>query len=99
MSYAFYSHNHENEMNERVMLIKAFIASKRFQILDFLSGGRLSTALREVYHLLGRASVNHGLMENPECDIRRHRTKEELYAAVDKNINSAKRCIIEIYQL
>lgn len=74
--------------------------SRRFLVLDFLSGGRLMESLHKLHHCLGRATVDHELMKSPELDIRHRRTEEELYSDVGRNINSAKGYLLHgIYQM
>lgn len=74
--------------------------SRRFLILDFLSGGRLMASLYKLHHCLGRATVNHSLMRHPELDLRHKRTEEEIYSDIGRNVNDAKGYLLrDVFQI
>lgn len=74
--------------------------SRRFAVLDFLSGGRLLKSVWMTGLYIGKASVGVGYLQHPEFDIRHgKRTQKERVDIVDKRLEDAKRYVHDIYHI
>lgn len=78
--------------------------SRKFLILDFLSGGNLGQELSRLYGCLGRAYMNHDMVWLPDHPdllpiLRRGKTEKEAHEDLSKNLNKAKGILLSVYKM